>query len=188
MFTSRNIAVEDEVTVEYAIHQLHFPSLHLNCFTNSLLMFRQNSGLQKVFTPLVFSVFTCRFLFSVLPAVLGSLLAVFFGLLLVCLLSFTTSTFHDAIPLRFIPAHAPSQAHAELMCRRVEQASVSSPGLWCSRPFTALGSKALENVLCYWFLAVIHQMCVKIRKEVFRYTSLGIDHLNFHRTSLHPRN
>lgn len=155
MFTSRNIAVK-----EVAAHHLHFPSLHLNSLTNSLLVIRQNSGLRKVFTPLVFSLFTCLFLFSVLPAVLGSLLAVFFGLLLVRLLSFSTSTFHDAIPLRFSPAHAPSEAHAELMCRRVEQASVSSPGLWCIRPFSALGSKALENVLCYWFLAVIHhQMC-----------------------------
>lgn len=95
MFTSRNIAVEDVATAEYTIHQLHFHSLHLNCLANSLLVIRQNSGLQKVFTPLVFSLFTCLFLFSVLPAVLSSLLAVFFGLLLVRLLSFTTSTFHD---------------------------------------------------------------------------------------------
>lgn len=169
MFTSRNTAVEDVATAEYATHQLHFPSVHLNCLTNSLLVIRQNSGSQKVFAPLVFSLFTCLFLFSVLPAVLGSLLAVFFSLLLVCLLSFTTSTFHDGVPLRFSPAHALSQAHAELMCRRVGQASVSSPTLWCIRPLSALGSKALETVLCYWFLAAIPIIkCVKIHKKLCR--------------------
>lgn len=57
MFTSRNIAVED-----VAAHQLHFPSLHLNCLTNSQRVIRQNSGLRKVFTLLVFSLHLSLFI------------------------------------------------------------------------------------------------------------------------------